>query len=280
MALKVALITGASSGFGLLTALELAKQDVFVVATMRNLAKADTLKEKIKELKLEDKIRIEKLDVTNSTSIARMKAVFNAIGRIDILVNNAGFAAGGFAEEVTIEEFKQQFDTNFFGVIEVTQFVLPFMRKQKSGKIINVSSISGLIGFPGLSPYVSSKYALEGFSESLRLEVKPFGIDVALIQPGSYSTSIWTTGKKVAEKSLDTKSPYYSYMQVIEKQIESGKSQMGDPEDVAKLICKIALEQNTKKLRFPIGKGVKLSLLIKNKTPWSLWEKLVMKKLQ
>ncbi|WP_345290140.1 SDR family NAD(P)-dependent oxidoreductase, partial [Streptomyces gulbargensis] len=161
-------------------------------------------------------------------------------GRIDVLVNNAGYAGAGFSEEVSVEEYKAQFETNVFGVMAVTQAILPLMRRQMSGKIINVSSISGRVGFPGLSPYIASKHALEGYSESLRLELKPFGVDVVLIEPGSYQTNIWTTGKKVAEKSLEKDSPYYETMKKMEHYLERSSGNYGDPQEVAKLIVKLA----------------------------------------
>lgn len=150
------------------------------------------------------------------------------------------------------------------------------MREQKSGKIINISSISGQVGFPGLSPYVSSKYALEGWSESLRLEVKPFGIDVALVEPGSYNTNIWEVGKQLATNQSDTTSPYKEYMDKIQKHINSGSDTFGNPIDVAKKIVDIAEAKRTT-LRYPIGKGVKFMILAKKILPWRLWEHLVLR---
>ncbi|AZB43437.1 SDR family oxidoreductase [Bacillus sp. FJAT-42376] len=276
---KTILITGASSGFGMLASLELAKKGHTVIAAIRNMDKSKELLKLAEHNGCAEKISIHPLDVTSADSIEALQQFLKKTGKIDVLINNAGFAFGGFSEEITILEFKEQFETNFFGAIAVTQAVLPFMRAQKSGKIINMSSISGLIGFPGLSPYVSSKHALEGFSESLRLEVKPFGIDVMLIEPGSFSTNIWTTGKKVAEVSMDPHSPYFSYMTGIENELERGSAKHGDPMDVVRLITVLCEKRRVNKLRYPIGKGVRLTLLLKRVLPWRIWESIIIRRL-
>ncbi|MED1433014.1 oxidoreductase [Bacillus mycoides] len=273
---KIAIITGASSGFGLLTTLELAKKDYFVIATMRNLEKQIDLISQATKLDLQQNIKVQQLDVTDQGSIHNFQLFLNEINRIDILINNAGYANGGFIEEIPVEDYRKQFETNLFGAISITQLVLSYMRKQKSGKIINISSISGKVGFPGLSPYVSSKYALEGWSESLRLEVKPFGIDVALLEPGSYNTNIWEVGKQLAENQSDTTSPYKEYMDKIQKHINNGNDTLGNPMDVANKIVEIAEARRTT-LRYPIGKGVKFMIFAKKVLPWRLWEFLVLR---
>lgn len=273
---KIAVITGASSGFGLLTTLELAKKDYLVIATMRNLEKQVDLLSQATKLNLQQNIKIQQLDVTDQSSIHNFELFLKDINRIDLLINNAGYANGGFVEEIRVEEYRKQFETNLFGAISITQLVLPYMRVQKNGKIINISSISGQVGFPGLSPYVSSKYALEGWSESLRLEVKPFGIDVALIEPGSYNTNIWEVGKQLATNQSDTSSPYKEYMDKIQKHINSGSDTFGNPIDVANKIVEIAESKHTN-LRYPIGKGVKFMIFAKKILPWRLWEYLVLR---
>lgn len=272
---KIAIITGSSSGFGLLASLEFAKKGYLVIATMRNIEKQTELIEQAVSLHIEQNIKVHQLDVTSKESIGKFIAFINNLGRIDILINNAGYASGGFVEEIPIEEYRKQFETNVFGAIAVTQAILPIMRRQKRGKIINVSSISGKMGFPGLSPYVASKYALEGWSESLRLEVKPFGIDVSLIEPGSYNTNIWEIGQKLAEATSESESPYKEYMKKIEQHIHNGSETLGNPKDVAEKIVAIAESQHST-LRYPIGKGVKLMILLKNLLPWKWWESLVL----
>ncbi|EJR15663.1 oxidoreductase [Bacillus paranthracis] len=273
---KVAIITGSSSGFGLLTTLELAKKDYLVIATMRNLEKQANLLSQATQLNLLHNITVQQLDITDQNSIHTFQLFLKEINRVDLLINNAGYANGGFVEEIPVEEYRKQFETNLFGAISITQLVLPYMRVQKSGKIINISSISGQVGFPGLSPYVSSKYALEGWSESLRLEVKPFGIDVALVEPGSYNTNIWEVGKQLATNQSDTTSPYKEYMDKIQKHINSGSDTFGNPIDVANKIVEIAESKRTN-LRYPIGKGVKFMIFAKKILPWRLWEYLVLR---
>ncbi len=273
---KVAIITGSSSGFGLLTTLELAKKDYLVIATMRNLEKQANLLSQATQLNLLHNITVQQLDVTDQNSIHTFQLFLKEINKVDLLINNAGYANGGFVEEIPVEEYRKQFETNLFGAISITQLVLPYMRVQKSGKIINISSISGQVGFPGLSPYVSSKYALEGWSESLRLEVKPFGIDVALVEPGSYNTNIWEVGKQLATNQSDTTSPYKEYMDKIQKHINSGSDTFGNPIDVANKIVEIAESKRTN-LRYPIGKGVKFMIFAKKILPWRLWEYLVLR---
>src|SRR5919205_421417 len=218
---KVAVVTGSSSGIGFETSLLLAKNGVFTYATMRNLDRAN----KIIELKQKEKLPLEvlKLDVTDD------KSVNDAIGKIeneqetiDILVNNAGYALVGPLEELSIQEFKEQFETNVFGVIRVTQAVLPIMRKQRHGTIVNISSIAGRIGFPLTSAYVSSKFALEGLSESMAYEIDQFGITVILIEPGVIKTNFdhnLKLGKKVSTTN-DRNSPYAD---ITEKRIAGFK---------------------------------------------------------
>jgi NAD(P)-dependent dehydrogenase (short-subunit alcohol dehydrogenase family) len=276
---KIAVVTGASSGFGLLTSIELARQNFYVVAAMRDLRKSRALLERVEEVGVTDLVEPFSLDVTNSHSLQAFKEKLSVLGRVDVLVNNAGYAGAGFSEEIPIDEYRQQFETNVFGAISVTQLCLPYMRLNKVGKVINVSSISGRIGFPGLSPYVASKYALEGWSESLRLELRPFGIDVVLVEPGSFQTNIWSSGKYITEKSLQKDSPYASYMKKLALYLEKGEASYGEPVEVAKLIANIC-EQSTTKLRYPVGRGVGLTLFLKSLLPWRLWEQIVRKKIE
>ena len=272
---KVAIVTGSNSGFGLLTALELAKSGFRVIATMRDTAKKTDLLKSVSSLQVEELIHIQELDVTSALSLESFKEFLTSLDRIDVLVNNAGFAQGGFLEEVRMEEFRQQFETNVFGVIGVSQLILPYMRRQGSGKIINIGSISGRIGFPGLSPYVSSKHALAGLSESLRLEVKPFGIDVHLIEAGSYQTSIWSTGKKITERSLQSESPYLAQMKKLNAHFLEAGAKHGDPRDVSNLVVRIATGRN-RRFRYAIGKGTGVTILIKSLLPWKIIERIIL----
>ncbi|MBT2730072.1 SDR family oxidoreductase [Bacillus sp. ISL-75] len=277
MTQKTAIVTGSSSGFGLLTAIELALKGFIVIATMRDVNKAQPLIELAKENQVENFIHVLPLDVTSTESILLFQGKLEKYPSIDVLVSNAGYALGGFSEELSIEDYRHQFETNFFGLIAVTQAVLPLMRAKKQGRIINMSSISGRFGFPGLSAYVASKHALEGYSESLRLELKPFGIDVSLIEPGSFQTNIWAS---VDGMGVNAESPYASYMEKIVNEIEGGKAGHGNPIEVAKLAAQIASQPKSPDLRYPIGAGVKNMLTIKNFLPWKLLESIIIKKLK
>ncbi|MCY7917478.1 oxidoreductase [Bacillus vallismortis] len=275
---KIAIVTGASKGFGQLAAVKLAKT-FFVIATTRQPEKAKQLRELAAAHHVADSIHITALDVTDEHSIASFGKAISAYAPIDLLVNNAGAAYGGFVEDVPMDHFRQQFETNVFGVIHVTKTILPYIRKHGGAKIINVSSISGLTGFPALSPYASSKHALEGFSESLRVELLPFGIHTALVEPGSYKTSIWSTSLSHYMSVPADDSAYHQYYKKILSYVEKNADESGDPQEVADLIYQLATKQHIKKLRYPIGKGVKLTLLFRALFPWSAWESILKKKL-
>ena len=176
---KVAIVTGSSSGIGFETALALAREDYFTYATMRDTKKENNIKETAKKENLKLEVLVMDVDKEDSVKNAINKIVKEK-GRIDVLVNNAGYGLFGCLEDISMEDLKAQFETNFFGVVRVSQAVIPVMRKQKSGIIVNVSSVAGRIGFPVSPAYISSKFALEGLSESLRYELSPFGINIYL----------------------------------------------------------------------------------------------------
>ena len=205
---KIALVTGASSGFGLLTSIELAKAGFRVVATMRDLGRREHLDKAAAAEGLTPKLDIRELDVTRFDTIQPfVDGVVRDYGRLDVLINNAGFAVAGFAEDIKLDELRLQFETNFFGAVAMTKAVLPVMRRQRSGHIIQVSSISGLHGSVTVSSYSASKHALEGWSESLRMEVNSLGIKVVLVEPGAFQTGIWTRGARMGEQSTKQSSP-------------------------------------------------------------------------
>ncbi|WP_312097183.1 SDR family oxidoreductase, partial [Niallia sp.] len=270
---KVVLITGANSGFGQLMALEFAKADYTVLASMRDRNKRRQLIDTATKMGVISNIETISLDITSTQSVENLKIKLQEVGQVDLLINNAGYAGAGFSEEIPIEEYQLQMDTNFLGAIRVTQCVLPFMRKQGKGMIMNISSISGEIGFPGLSPYVSSKFALEGWSEALRLELAPFSIPVILVEPGSFQTNIWTTGKKVSVKSTLPESPYFSYMNQLNAYLQKNRKNDGDPIDVAKKVVAIARKKHPR-LRYIVGKGTKTTIVLKHIMPWKCWEKI------
>src|SRR5919202_579604 len=186
---KVALVTGSSSGIGFETAVHLARNGFYTYASMRNLEKSKSITEVANREKL--RLKVIQLDVNDDKSVEEaIDRVVKENQKIDVLVNNAGYGLLGALEDLSIEEIKAQLETNFFGAIRVTQQVLPVMRKQKSGTIVNISSVGGRMGIPSLSADHSTKFALEGLSESISYELKPFGIRVVLIEPGFIRTNI------------------------------------------------------------------------------------------
>jgi len=189
---KVALVTGGSRGIGFVTSTTLARNGFLTYASMRNLDKEKEIRLVVDKEKIP--LKTIQLDVTDSNSVHNaIKSIMEQSGRIDVLVNNAGYGLVGAFEELGIEEIKQQYETNFFGIIRVTQAVLPIMRKQKSGIIVNMSSGAGRFGYPNGSAYVSTKFALEGLSESVAYEVEPFGIKIVLVEPGFVRTKSYFT---------------------------------------------------------------------------------------
>ena len=200
---KVWFITGTSTGFGRDLAELALETGNKVVATAR---KPETLSELT--AKYGDSVLAVALDVTKPDTIASaVQAAKDKFGRIDVLVNNAGFGIFGGFEEITTQQYREQYETNVFGVIAVTQAILPLMRAQKSGHILNVSSIAGLMSMPGMSAYASSKFALEGFSESLAGEVKPLGIHVIIVEPGGFRTAFGSTGIPKGDNPLPDYAP-------------------------------------------------------------------------
>lgn len=272
----IALVTGASSGFGLLTSVALAREGYQVLASMRNLDRKGKLEAASYDAGVRDNIQIIQLDVTDSSAVETVITdALHRYGGIDLLVNNAGYAAGGFTEELTTQQWRQQFEVNFFGLVTVTKAVLPSMREHRSGKIINISSISGRIGFPSMGPYVSSKFAVEGFSESLRLEMLRYGIHVVLIEPGSYQTDIWSKGLESVK--VTPNSPYAKEMKTILQHIKQVADTAPAPDEVIQQIVQAA-KSPAPKLRYPIGKGVKLGIALKQLLPWKWWERIVTKR--
>ena len=250
---KVAIVTGSSSGIGYEISLILARNGFLTYATMRNLNKSESIESITTKENLP--IHIKQLDVTDDTSVKNaVEAISSETGRIDILVNNAGYGLNGAFEDLAMDEIKAQYETNLFGLIRTTQAVLPIMRRQKSGTIINISSGAGRFGFPGSSAYVSTKFAVEGLSESMSYELEPFGIKVVLVEPGVIKTN-FVDGMVIARKSQDPKSPY---SQIIQKMITGFEEMMkngSSPDLVAKIVLNAATNENPS-LRYLAGNDV------------------------
>jgi len=274
----VAVVTGSSSGFGLLTSVELAKAGFRVVATMRDLGRRELLDKGAHSAGVSANIDIRQLDITNFAGMPEVvERVMRDYGRIDVLLNNAGFAVAGFIEDLKLEEIRLQFETNFFGHVALTKAVLPIMRQQRSGHIIMVSSISGLHGSPTISSYSASKHALEGWSESLRIEVNSLGIKVVLVEPGSFQTDIWTRNARIGEKAFDGTSLNRERGERMRDRIQQLPKK--DPIAVARLIANIAQDPNPK-LRYLIGNDAHVPLWLKRLLPWKWHEKLIARALK
>jgi NAD(P)-dependent dehydrogenase (short-subunit alcohol dehydrogenase family) len=274
---KVALVTGSSSGIGLLTAVELALNGYRVVATMRNLETRGRLEEAAQQAGVRDRLDLRRLDITEFDSLpGAVDEVVRDHGRLDVLVNNAGFGSGGFAEDMQLREIRDQLETNFFGSVAMTKAVLPVMRRQKSGRIIQVSSVTGRAAVPMLGGYSASKFALEGWSEALRIEVHSLGIRVVLVEPGAYDTDIWTRNVKVAAGALDPNSPNRERSLRFVDYVKQSAKHRRDARDVAKLIVRIARDPDPK-LRYLIGGDAKMQIWLKRILPWRRYERIIAK---
>ncbi|MDE1826146.1 MAG: SDR family oxidoreductase, partial [Thaumarchaeota archaeon] len=242
-------------------------------ATMRNLEKAKAISDVAKKEKLS--LYTVKLDVTNEKSVNdAIKNIKSDAGRIDVLVNNAGYGLAGSLEDLSMSEIKDQYETNVFGLIRVTQAVLFTMREQKSGIIVNISSIGGKMAVPLQSPYHGTKFAVEGLSESIAYELEPFGIKVVLIEPGAIKTN-FDTGMIVAQKNQNPSSPYYTSMQKLQSSLNSHFKNGISPAKVAEVILN-AITTPTPNLRYTVGEDAALLAQKRKKLPDSEFQKLVL----
>jgi NAD(P)-dependent dehydrogenase (short-subunit alcohol dehydrogenase family) len=248
---KVAIVTGSSSGIGYATSLLLARKGFYTYASARNIDKSASLGSIANTERLP--LKLIQLDVTDDSSIkAALEKIVLEKGRIDVLVNNAGYGLFGAFEDLTLDEIKAQFETNFFGLIRVTQHVLPTMRTQGGGGVIvNVSSINGRVAFPVISAYVSTKFATEGLSESIAYELGPFGIKVILIEPGAIGSN-FMKGSVLPKRALDPQSPYSELVKKVSAKISSDHENATQPEEVAKAIVD-AISTERPEFRYVVG---------------------------
>ncbi|GGA74537.1 SDR family oxidoreductase [Ornithinibacillus halotolerans] len=273
--MKVAFVTGANSGFGKLITIELIKSGFTVIAAMRNTTKQTALVDTVKRLKMEDKLEVIEMDVTDEEQIqSTVDEVKTRYSHIDVLVNNAGYSQGGFITDLSVEDWESQYNTNIMGVIRTTKYLLPLIKKAKRGQIINISSVSGFFGFPGMGPYCSSKFALEGFSESLRLELLSENIYVSMVEAGSFKTGIWEKGLEIGKDILEEEILKRNALQFAKQAYENA----GDPYEVANLVRRITVAKKPK-LRYRVGKGTSKLWYVKKFVPWSIIEKVVVIKL-
>ncbi len=250
-ALRV-LVTGSSSGMGLSASVELARRGCQVVASMRDDRRADRLLAAAQQAGVAQRIEVATLDVAAPAAEveARVERIAAAPGGIDVLVNNAGTAAVAPAERLADAEWRRTFDTNVFGPMACIRAVLPGMRQRRAGTIINVSSINGRVPVEGAAAYVASKFALEGLSETLRLELEPFGIRVVIVEPGQFATGMWTETKALLDQDNE---PLYAAICDDWRSLGGGPPPgAGDPAEVGRLMADIVAHP-APALRYPIG---------------------------
>src|SRR5262245_2582006 len=256
---RVVLITGASSGVGKSTARLLSQNGYKVFGTSRNPTGAETI----------PAVKMLALDVQSDDSVAScMKAVANEAGRIDVLLNNAAYELAGALEETSIEEAKAQFETNFVGAIGMLRAVLPFMREQKQGQIINVSSLSGVSSIPFMGIYSASKFALEGFTEALRLEVSPFNIHVSLTEAGFLKTPMMNK-RQISTAQLKE---YDAWRQRAFNAIRDHEQKAPGPELVSETILRI-IGSKSPRLRYVIGRQARLTTRLQQFLPEGTYER-------
>lgn len=261
---KTILITGASSGFGLLIASELHKQGYNVLGTSRNPEKyISSLPFKMVALDLDSE---ESIDTFS-------ERIFKEVDRLDILINNAGFLVSGIAEETPIELGRKQFETNFWGTVKVTNAILPYFRNQKSGKIITIGSIVGLVSFPNAAYYSASKHALEGYFKALRYELDEFGVQVAMIQPSAFKTSILDNSSSSLKKIED----YNTLRSKIEKFTNELVKNAEDPEFVMRKVLQV-VQTDEPKFRNIVGRGTSILTNLQHLS-YNLLEKNILKQL-
>ena len=271
---KVALVTGSSSGIGLETALALARDGYRTFASMRDIAKAGELEHAAKRENLS--VTVIHLDVNDDRSVdSAINQVISECKRIDVLVNNAGYGQFGCTEDVTLDEFKEQFETNFFSIVNIIHRIAPIMREQQSGIIVNISSVAGRIGLPGSSAYISSKFALEGLSECLRYELGQFGIKIAIIEPGVIKTNFFDS-MKIPDSKTD---PKYT---ALTSNILAGLKMMVEmgtpPSQVADTVLK-AIHDDEILPRYVVGTDAAMFLEAKNTKTDMEFEKYMSKEL-
>lgn len=257
---RTVLVTGCSSGIGLATCHVLSRNNFMTYGTVRNLSKARKIQDLINRENLS--LKILRLDVNDNQSIKlAVKKILTDTGRIDVLINNAGYGMFGPVEEITTQEVKKQFETNFFGTIRLIKAIVPIMRKQGNGTIVNISSMVGRFGVPLNSAYVSSKFAVEGLSESISFELEEFGIRVIVIEPGVVKSDFF---HNVKVKGMNLESPYHKLMERRVNFLDKAmKNSLTSSYDVADTILE-ALNSKDPKFRYVIGNDATNSLRMRN----------------
>jgi NAD(P)-dependent dehydrogenase (short-subunit alcohol dehydrogenase family) len=270
--MRTALITETSSGFGLATTLELSRRGWRMFATMRDLEKRGPLEEALKQAGTALQVEIKCLDVTK---IGAMKGTVDALltqtnGRLDAVIHNAGVAIEAAFEDLPESHLRRVMETNFFGVLELTRQLLPHFRKQRRGRIVIVSSDAAFSGEPANSIYCASKWAIEGWAESLAYEIEPFGIEILLVEPGPYRTEIWSNSPRI-------KPPGGAYAPLLDQLDLALKGHLEknarDPREVAEVIA-AALDAHRPRFRYPVGPFARAAHIMRGKIPNRLQRKI------
>jgi NAD(P)-dependent dehydrogenase (short-subunit alcohol dehydrogenase family) len=269
---KAVLVTGCSSGIGHATAAHLADRGWTVYASARRPDSIADLGEK--------GCRLLELDVCNEESMrAAVDAVVGAEGAVGVLINNAGYSQSGAIEEVPLEAVRRQFETNVFGLVRLTQLVLPGMRAQGWGKVVNISSMGGKLTFPGGGHYHATKHAVEAISDALRFEVRGFGVDVIVIEPGLIKTAFGETAAGAVEAATPREGPYADFNSAVARetaQIYDGPlARLGaGPEAVARVIEK-AISARRPKTRYPVTASARLALFQRRLLTDRAWDRVM-----
>jgi short-subunit dehydrogenase len=268
--MQTVLVTGATSGFGKGLVRRLLEEGYQVVATGRNLSKRPELLQEERS-KFGTRLIEKNLDVTSTADLNEIAAYFQN-HPLDILINNAGYAVFGPAEECSEEKIRQQFEVNFFGLVLLTQKLLPTLRSTK-GRIINFSSVLGLVGFPLSGPYCASKFAVEGFSEALSYELKPHGVRVTLIEPGGYKTNFNSSAEW--GMTVNPNSAYYTqvqnYLALRTKMFNRPNSQ--DPADVVEGVIKV-LKKDCPKINYTFGRDARFTRVLRKILPRAIYHQV------
>jgi len=271
--MRTVLITGTSTGFGLAAAIELAKRGWLVFATMRNLDKKEPLERALNEAGARKQVEIKQLDVTLPASVkaAVETTLAQTGGTLDAVVHNAGVAAGGAFEDLPDAQLRGVMETNFFGILELTRALLPTFRLQRQGRIVIVSSEAAFVGQPTNSIYCASKWAIEGWAEALAFELKPFGIDVVLIEPGPYITEIWNSSPRISPRDS-------AYRPLVQHMFRAGDAHVaGWGRDAGEVGVKIAkvLEARRPSFRNPVGPIARINHFLRGKVPTPILRRVV-----